>query len=81
MSIGCAQWLLGGLIPTVVQSSRRAGSKVPPGLIEALKPVTVSATARSPTPRAAASPVTESARVGPYMGGRNSRATFASQIE
>ena len=25
MSIGCAQWLLGGLIPAVAQSSRRPG--------------------------------------------------------
>ena len=39
MSIGSAQWLLGGPIPAVAQSSRRVGSKVPPGLIAALKPV------------------------------------------
>src|SRR5262249_59980458 len=79
--VRCRQGLLGGLIPAVAQSSRCAGSNVPPGLIAALKPVTVLATAGLSMPSAAARPVIEPAWAGGYMGGRNSRATLASQIE
>ena len=78
--MGCAQLLFGGVRPSVRQPSSRDGSKLPP-TTDSLYFATVAATASRSRPSSAATPATLSAFAGPYIGGRNRRLTFASQIE
>src|SRR6516165_4098757 len=78
--MGCAQLLLGGSRPDVRQPSSRDGSNEP-ATTALLYAVTVPVTALASSPRPVATAPMSSATTGGYIGGRNRRFTFASQIE
>ena len=78
--MGRAQWLLGGSMSSVEQSSRMVASKVP-GLTEALNALTVSSALAGLRSRDAASCRTESAWKGGKTEGRNRSMDLASTMQ